>query len=111
MPLTRPTWQNADHRRETLPPDWPRRRARVLDRDGHACTWTTWDGTRCGDTATEVDHIRPGTDHSYENLRSLCSWHHQRKSSSEGAKAQHDHRARMARRFARIETHPGLLED
>ncbi|MET8111195.1 hypothetical protein [Streptomyces prasinus] len=44
-----------------------------------------------------------------ENLRSLCSYHHQAKSSREGAAATHAKRRRIAKRFKRTEQHPGLL--
>lgn len=59
--------------------------------------------------ATDVDHIRPGDDHSYANLRALCSWHHQKKSSSEGGEAKAFAQRRIAKRFLRVEQHPGLL--
>lgn len=52
-------------RRATLPKDWPRRRAKVLRRDGYRCT-------RCGAPATDVDHAGDRNDHRYESLRSLC---------------------------------------
>ena len=104
-------WAGSD-RRQRLPDDWEKRRARVLRRDGHRCTEqvTTNRGTeRCPEKATDVDHVRPGDDHSYGNLRSLCAWHHQRKSSREGAAAMAAKRRRIANRFRRVETHPGLL--
>ncbi|RZS39126.1 hypothetical protein EV193_104342 [Herbihabitans rhizosphaerae] len=92
-------------RRDELPGDWNARRLAVLGRDMHQCRWRTPEGV-CGLAATEVDHIRPGGDHSYSNLRALCSWHHRRKSSSEGGRAAALNRP--PRRRA-PERHPGDL--
>lgn len=89
-------------RRARLPLDWPHIRLAVLDRDAHACTWMT-DGARCHEPAHEVDHIRRGDDHRQSNLRALCTWHHLRKSGSEGGSAQH-----VSLRHER-EKPPGLL--
>jgi 5-methylcytosine-specific restriction endonuclease McrA len=101
-------WQNSD-RRDRLPPDWFKIRARVLRRDDHTCTHRDDYGIRCVDLATDVDHINPGDDHSPENLRSLCAWHHQKKSSAEGGRAAQANRRRQDRKFRRTEDHPGLL--
>lgn len=107
-----PGWAGSDRRQE-LPDDWERRRKRVLARDGYRCTerltHPTGDTERCPSPATDVDHIRPGGDHSYGNLRALCSWHHQKKSSAEGGIARAVQRRRTRQRFRRVETHPGLL--
>ncbi len=103
-----PNWSGSD-RRSRLPKDWPKIRLRVLRRDGGQCTALTEAGERCVSTATDVDHIRPGDDHSMENLRSLCSWHHRQKSSREGAAAAHARRRAIEQRFRRDEAHPGLL--
>lgn len=103
-----PNWQGSD-RRSRLPADWPKRRLRVLRRDGGQCTALTEAGGRCDSTATDVDHIRPGDDHSDSNLTSLCSYHHRIKSSREGAAAKHARRRKIAGRFKRTEQHPGLL--
>jgi len=104
-------WATSD-RRQRLPDDWEKRRVRVLRRDGYRCTErvTVTGGTeQCPERATDVDHIRPGDDHSDGNLRALCSWHHQKKSSAEGGRAYAARRRQIARRFRRVETHPGLL--
>lgn len=90
-------------RRARLPKDWPTIRARILDRDGHACTWQD-DGHRCGVLATEVDHVRRGDDHRDANLRSLCTYHHRRKTGREGQAA--GPKPPTIRRPA--ERHPGL---
>ncbi|MEX1655530.1 hypothetical protein ABZ960_20475 [Streptomyces pseudovenezuelae] len=43
------------------------------------------------------------------NLRSLCSWHHRKKSGAEGAAAKAAKRRALAKKFNRTERHPGLL--
>jgi 5-methylcytosine-specific restriction endonuclease McrA len=90
----------------TSTPEWRRTRRRVLDRDGHLCTWLE-DGERCAATATEVDHIVPhsagGTDED-RNLRSLCSPHHRRKSAAEGVAARNKVAAQRRRP---TRPHPG----
>lgn len=101
-------WEGSDRRQE-LPPDWDKRRAFVFARDGHRCTWRNVYGDRCDGPAEECDHIRPGNDHSYANLRSLCSYHHGKKSGAEGRQATARRRKEFDRRYRRVETHPGLL--
>jgi len=61
------------------------------------------DGSRCTDKGTDVDHIKPGDDHSLDNLQLLCKWHHNKKSSREGNKA----RPRLSEKRPK-EAHPGL---
>lgn len=105
-----PGWKGSDRRRE-LPKDWPAIHARVLKRDHYRCQHVREDtGRKCGRHANQVDHIvRPadgGTDDD-RNLRSLCPWHHQQKSSSEGGIASAI--ARRERRDAAKPLHPGLL--
>jgi 5-methylcytosine-specific restriction endonuclease McrA len=99
-----PGWYGST-RRVRLPKDWPLIRARILARDGHACTWDD-SGRRCGAPATDVDHIVPNDDHSDANLRALCRAHHQIKSSAEGGRAA---QARRPKRTRPREAHPGLL--
>ena len=91
-------------RRRRLPPDWPAIRSRVLKRDGHACRWVLDGGRLCGAPASDVDHVRRGDDHRDENLRSLCTYHHRRKTGQEG------NAARVKRPTIRrpAERHPGL---
>jgi len=91
-------------RRQRLPKDWPRTRRRIIRRD-RACVWELSDGTVCGAEGSDVDHIEPGDDHSDENLRLLCAWHHQRKSSSEGGGAAARTRVRTHKPKP---THPAL---
>ncbi|AWY07567.1 HNH endonuclease [Streptomyces phage Yosif] len=101
-------WSSSD-RRGRLPADWDKIRRRVLARDGHRCTHRDDYGTRCPEPATDVDHIKAGDDHSMSNLRALCSWHHARKSSGEGAAAKARARRRQDKKFRRDEDHPGLI--
>lgn len=88
-----------------LPKNWPSLRRLVFKRDGYACTWTDH-GARCGQPATDVDHIGDPSDHDLANLRALCSPHHRRRSASQGG------RAAQAKRIPRrrpSEPHPGLI--
>lgn len=101
-------WEGSDRRQE-LPPDWDTRRLRIFRRDGYRCTHRDVYGERCTGPAEECDHIVPGGDHSDENLRSLCSWHHGKKSGAEGARAAYLNRKRHDRKFRRTEVHPGLM--
>ncbi|MFJ9671079.1 HNH endonuclease [Streptomyces sp. NPDC101221] len=41
----------------------------------------------CGQPGTEVDHIRPGSDHSLDNLQLLCHACHARKTHAESRAA------------------------
>ena len=100
-------WEGST-RRERLPANWAVIRKRILRRDSDRCTHRH-EGLRCDEPATEVDHIRPGDDHSDTNLRSLCEWHHQKKSSSEGGAARAAVYRRNNNKFRRSEPHPGLL--
>lgn len=101
-------WQGSN-RKARLPEDWARRRMRVLIRDGRQCTHHDIEGVQCLERATDVDHIRPGDDHSETNLRSLCSDHHQTKSSREGGNARVAQWRSNDRKFRRHEGHPGFL--
>ncbi|WP_280837834.1 hypothetical protein [Micromonospora sp. A200] len=66
-------------------------------------------GERCKEAAVEVDHIRAGDDHSDDNLRAICEWHHGKKSGGEGGAALAAKRRQIDKRFRRTEEHPGLL--
>jgi len=61
---------------------------RVLRRDGYRCRARDSLGVLCDAPANQVDHIIPNDDDDYDNLQSLCRWHHDRKSSAEGAAAR-----------------------
>lgn len=96
-------WESSD-RRERLPEDWDRRRADRLKKDDYRCTWKLDSGRRCPRRATDVDHRRPGDDHSQGNLRSLCQTHHKKKTAVEAVAA----RKKGSRERVR-EEHPGRL--
>ncbi|MFE6541595.1 HNH endonuclease [Streptomyces rochei] len=96
------------NRRETLPRNWARLRRRVIRRDGGQCTAHHSDGTRCPEPGTDVDHVIPaslGGSDDMDNLALLCSWHHRRKSSSEGGRASALTRVSVHRPR---ESHPAL---
>lgn len=97
-------WAGSDRHSE-LPDDWPDRRAVVLERDHYRCRWVInpASGERCGQSANQVDHIVPGSDHRHGNLQALCGPHHAIKSSREGNAARWQHR-----RTRPPERHPGL---
>jgi hypothetical protein len=96
-------WQGSN-RRTTLPRNWPELRQQVMRRDGYRCTALQRDEARCPEPGTDVDHIGDPNDHSLENLRLLCSWHHDRKSSAQGNAA----RTRPPSLRRPTEQHPGL---
>ncbi|UIW13484.1 HNH endonuclease [Arthrobacter phage Amyev] len=97
-------WDTSD-RKARLPDDWTTRRVRVLRRDSYKCQARDSLGVLCGAPANQVDHIKPGDDHDYDNLQSLCRWHHARKSSAEGAAA----RRPRPRQRREPEPHPGMI--
>jgi len=80
-------WQNSD-RKDTLPPDWDKIRLRILERDGWRCVWKLPSGARCSNPATDVDHMGKPWDHRPERLRSLCSPHHDKRTSIQGNAAK-----------------------
>jgi len=86
-----------------LPPNWQAIRRRILHRDGHRCTWTQNDGTRCPQTTRlEVDHINDPHNHDPANLRTLCHWHHAKRTAAQSAAAKQTNRKPQAAK------HPGL---
>lgn len=99
-------WEGSD-RSSRLPADWPKIRAERFKRDGYRCVWKLpKTGERCPRRATEVDHIRPGDDHSMRNLRSLCEHHHKLKTAMDNRRQK---RKIKASRFRHAEEHPGRV--
>lgn len=99
--------QAVSARKARLPSNWygPHGlREAVLHRDSGACQWAGTTGP-CGETATEVDHIRAGDDHSMGNLQALCSYHHRRKTASE---AGHSKARTKVSTKRTPEPHPGM---
>lgn len=114
-------WQNST-RGTQLPPNWRTEiRPAVLTRDGHHCAWLDdhpdTDGgfadylagnyqphQRCNARGADVDHVNDPHDHSIDNCRTLCDWHHNRRSSRQGNTAQRRPNTQLPR-----EPHPGLL--
>lgn len=77
-------WETST-RRSRLPEDWPKIRRQILDRDGRVCRLAY---AGCTKTASQVDHVVPGDDHSEGNLQAVCPHCHRTKSSREGAAAK-----------------------
>ncbi len=63
-----------------LPNDWFKIRLRILKRDNYTCCTVG-----CSSEANQVDHVdrARGWDHGDANLQSLCSYHHNIKTSRE----------------------------
>lgn len=103
-------WESSD-RRARLPADWAKRRAAVLKRDGYQCTHVRWDTEqRCAEPATECDHVKPGDNHSYENLQSLCGYHHAQKTARESAQARARERYARPSRRRPDDDHPSVIK-
>jgi 5-methylcytosine-specific restriction endonuclease McrA len=85
-------------RRKRLPNRWDATRRRILKRDDHLCRIGR---PGCTVTATEVDHIIPGDDHSDGNLRAAC--HHCNQQANIATRPRPPSMRRPA------ETHPGLI--
>lgn len=98
-------WENST-RRDRLPDDWWKRRARVKRRAGGKCEATVHD-PKCDGIGTDADHIIEGDDHSDANLQWLSYPCHKAKTSRENARRNRD-RARLRLRPA--EAHPGRIQ-
>ena len=98
-------WEGS-RRTETLPENWPELRQQILARDGRRCQAILEStGQKCGAPGNQVDHInRFGSQTDPNNLQVLCSWHHSKKSSTEGNQSQSP-RPTMSRPKPK---HPGL---
>ena len=96
-------WETS-RRRFRLPDNWQDIRLAVLRDADWICEIRYAD--RCIGTATEVDHIKRGDDHSRENLAAVCFRCHAKKSSMEGLEAR---RSKKELRKRREERHPGRL--
>ncbi|AAC18447.1 HNH endonuclease [Mycobacterium phage Lakes] len=89
-------------RRQELPEDWELNyRLPVLSAAGWLCEV---DGPGCVRAATDVDHKKPGNDHSRSNLQAICRVCHGKKSAAEGVARRRELKARRKRPEQR---HPG----
>src|SRR5690606_14445701 len=94
-------WRNTPR-----PRGWKGLRAQVLERDAYQCTWVE-DGWRCTEPGTDADHIGDADDHRLENLRTLCSYHHRKRTALQARAA----RGPMPSRQRPREQHPGLITE
>lgn len=80
-------------------------RANVLKRDSYQCQWRREDtGKLCLTKATDVDHKEKGPNvHTFDNLQSLCSYHHDQKTAGQGGSA-----TKAAQRKREKKSHPGV---
>lgn len=98
-------WEGSD-RRSRLPDNWPDLVRQVWQRDKGRCTWKLpKTGKRCPRPGKDVDHRRPGDDHSLRNLQLLCEHHHGKKTAMEGVRG----RTRPRTKKREPERHPGKL--
>lgn len=88
-----PWAEKGNPRSETGDKAYRRRNAEILDRDGCRCY-------RCGEHATEVDHVLAlcfgGADHPH-NLAAICTPCHKIKTAAEAAEMRRRHRENRAR--------------
>lgn len=90
-------------RRQRLPANWSTEIVpRIKARDSYRCTWID-NGQRCTGPADEVDHRDRHAGDTDTNLRSLCRYHHARKTTQEGNEARWRYTNRRP-----PEQHPGL---
>ena len=94
-------WETS-HRRHRLPRNWRYLRQDVLRDADYVCE-VRLEGV-CVGTASEVDHIKRGDDHSRANLQAVCWRCHAKKSSAEGNARKRELRALRKRPEER---HPG----
>lgn len=94
------SWSGS-YRNLRLPCEWQSIRRRILDRDNYTCQMRL---LGCLITASDVDHIVRGDDHSDENLQASCTSCHAKKSSQEGNSRKRELRAK---RLRPVERHPG----
>ena len=95
---------DTSRRREGLPGDWPRRRARAIKRAGGRCEYVSERTLlRCKREATDADHRTDRDNH--DDLQALCGIHHQRKTQQEAATAYRERYMKGRKRAP--EKHPG----
>lgn len=103
-------WESST-RSKRLPSDWTKRRKVVLRRDGYQCTVMVSENERCPTYADEVDHVVRGDNHSYDNLASICKYHHGLKTQVEAKEAAKVAREEFKAQHGRPTVpHPGLVQ-
>lgn len=102
-------WETSN-RKASLPSNWPSIRLDILRRDKYRCQWVLADGGKCRKKATDVDHIERNNDHRYSNLRGLCSFHHNKKSSAEGSNAYWSAVNKSKQKFRHDDVHPAFRQ-
>lgn len=102
---------NTSWRTVPLPPNWGAIRRDILARD-MVCRWGILPGEigLCNLPPTDVDHMGDPSDHSYELLRGLCSFHHRRRTASQGVAGRARIRSTKPRKRPRSK-HPGWKDD
>lgn len=100
-------WQESPSAWRTAPRPrgWKTLRAQVLERDGNQCTWID-DGQRCTNEGTDCDHIGDPEDHTPTNLRTLCGYHHRKRTALQARAARGPMEPRARPKPA---AHPGLI--
>jgi 5-methylcytosine-specific restriction protein A len=93
-------WARHGSRTAPLPPNWRTIRAAVLVRDQHRCVLP---GCTTPTDRVQVDHMGDPSDHSYDQLRTLCHGHHAERTAEQAAAVRHRYRERRP-----AEQHPGL---
>jgi len=93
-------------RRERLPPDWFKVRARVRRRASGRCEQVDDNGYRCTAPGTDCHHLGDPQDHTDSNLQLLCHDHHAAHTTVQGNSARA--RVQAAARHP-VERHPGLM--
>jgi len=101
MKTTKEPWKGS-LRAKRLPSNWGSLRKTVLLRDGHKCK-LQYPG--CLGTATEVDHLLQGDDHSLTNLQAVCSDCHKVKTNKDRVVLL---ASRRKLRYRPGDRHPGL---
>lgn len=93
------------NRRQRLPDDWSARRAKVKARANGRCQATAHQPD-CNGTGTDADHIRPGDNHSLNNLQWLSAPCHKAKTTAENTARR---QAEADARYRPAEQHPGRI--
>lgn len=97
-------WKNSNRRQE-LPHNWHKLRARAKLLAGDRCEHRSEDGVRCSRKGTDADHAGDRMDHW--TLQWLCPVHHNRKTGEESREGKRAKRRKGERK--RRDDRPGAL--